>query len=80
MITLRLDPKLEQTIKITSKNLGISKSELIRMSIINYLDKLNPPNAWEVGQDLFGKYASGQSDLSIRRKELLKKKIRAKRK
>ncbi len=80
MITLRLDPKLEQTIKITSKNLGISKSELIRKSILNYIDKLNPPNAWDVGQDLFGKYASGQSDLSVRRKELLKDKIRAKRK
>ena len=80
MITLRLDPKLEQNIKITSKNLGISTSELIRISIINYLDKLNPPNAWDIGRDLFGKHASGQSDLSIRRKELLKNKIRAKRK
>lgn len=80
MITLRLDPKLEEAIKITSKNLGISKSELIRNSIVSYLDKLNPPSAWDVGQDLFGKYASGKSDLSTRRKELLKDKVRAKRK
>lgn len=80
MITLRLDPKLEEAIKITSKNLGISKSELIRKSILNYIEKLNPPSAWDIGQDLFGKYSSGQGDLSTKRKELLKEKIRAKRK
>ena len=80
MITLRLDPKLEQTINNTAKNLGQSKSELIRKSIIEYLATLRKPNSWEVGEDLFGKYSSGLSNLSTNRKELIKNKIKAKRK
>ena len=78
MITLRLDPKLEQTINNTAKNLGLTKSELIRISIHEYLGKLTKPNAWNAGQDLFGKYSSGQCNLSTDRKEIVRNKIRAK--
>jgi hypothetical protein len=80
MITLRLDSKLEQLVNNTAKNLGITKSQLIRESILEYVDKLNAQNAWEAGQDLFGKYSSGKGNLSAQRKEILKEKIRAKRK
>ena len=71
MFTLRLDPKLEQ---------AVTKSELIRKSIHDYLDKLSKPNAWEIGEDLFGKYSSGLSNLSTNRKELIKSRLKAKRK
>lgn len=80
MITLRLDPRLEQAVNNTAKNLGITKSELIRKSIHDYLGKLRKQNAWETGEDLFGKYSSGLSNLSANRKELIKNKIKAKRK
>jgi len=80
MITLRLDQSLEQLLKSTAKNLGLTKSELVRRSILDYIDRLKSQNAWDAGQDLFGKHASGRSDLSVRRKELVKDKIRAKRK
>jgi len=79
MITLRLDPLLEETIKITAKNLGLTRSDLIRQSILDYLERLGKPDAWEAGQDLFGRYSSGLGNLSMDRKEILKKKIRAKR-
>ncbi len=79
MITLRLDPELEQAINNTAKNLGLTKSELIRKSISEYLSKLKQPDPWEAGKDLFGKYSSGLGDLSTKRKELAKNKIRAKR-
>jgi len=79
MITLRLDQKLEQQINNTAKNLGLSKSELIRKSISEYLSKLNQPNAWDIGEDLFGKYSSGLGNLSSDRKELIKSTIKAKR-
>ena len=78
MITLRLDQQLEQLLRSTAEKLGVTKSELIRRSILDYIGRLKKPNAWEAGQDLFGRYASGQSDLSARRKELVKEKIRAK--
>jgi predicted transcriptional regulator len=80
MITLRLDPKLEQDLNNTAKNLGLSKSELIRRSIHDYIGRLSKQNAWEVGEELFGKYSSGLCNLSIDRKELIKNKIKAKRK
>ena len=80
MITLRLDQELEQHINVTAKNLGLSKSELIRKSINEYLSKIKQPNAWDIGEDLFGKYSSGLDNLSADRKELVKSKIRAKRK
>ncbi|MCP3933700.1 MAG: CopG family transcriptional regulator [Bacteroidetes bacterium] len=78
MITLRLDPTLEQKINNAAKHLGLSKSELVRKSLVEYIDKLNKQNAWEAGQDLFGKYASGKNDLSSNRKEILKEKLRTK--
>lgn len=75
MITLRLDPKLEQRINNAAKHLGVSKSELVRKSLVEYIGKLSKQNAWEAGQELFGKYASGNNDLSTNRKVLLKEKL-----
>ncbi len=79
MITLRLDSKLEKTINTVAHQLGVSKSELIRTSIIEYIDRLDKPTPWELGGDIFGRYASGQNNLSKDRKSILKEKIRAKR-
>ncbi len=79
MITLRLDQKLETDIQITATMMGLSKSELIRASVAEFIKKQKKPNAWELGSELFGKYASGKGNLSINRKELMKEKIRAKR-
>lgn len=80
MITLRLDPKLEQKVNHTAKNLGLSKSELIRKSLIEYIEKRAKQNAWDAGRDLFGNHASGREDLSSNRKEILRSRIKAKRK
>ncbi|MAT95613.1 MAG: CopG family transcriptional regulator [Anaerolineaceae bacterium] len=79
MITVRLDPQLEQTINELARHLGVSKSELIRRSIAEYVDKLEKPSAWELGKDVFGKYASENRDLAKDRKKLVKDIIAAKR-
>jgi len=78
MITFRLDPKLEQSIDNTSKHLGLTKSELIRRSIQEYLNKISSQTPWDLGKNLFGKYSSGRGNLSSDRKQIIKKKIRAK--
>ena len=78
MITLRLDSKLEQTINELSHQMGLTKSELIRKSITEFITKLEQPSAWELGNDVFGKYSSGKDNLSTDRKSLIKQKIRAK--
>lgn len=49
MVTIRLDPALEEAISETAKKLGLTKSELIRQSIIEYLDRLKKPTAGSVG-------------------------------
>ncbi|MCK4840788.1 MAG: CopG family transcriptional regulator [Methylococcales bacterium] len=79
MITLRLDPKLEQTINKIAHQMEISKSELIRTSIIEFIAKLDKPSPWKLGNEVFGKYASGVDNLSSDRKSLVKEKIKAKR-
>ena len=79
MITLRLDSDLENTVSTTAKNLGMTKSDLIRQSIIEYLDKLESPDAFILGKDFFGKYSSGMKNLSVDRKTIFKEKIQAKR-
>ena len=79
MITLRLEPKVEQAVNTTAKILGLTKSELIRQSINEYLDKIERQDPWKVGKDLFGRYSSGDGKLSSDRKERFKNKVRAKR-
>lgn len=78
MITLRLDQKLETDIQATATMMGLSKSELIRVSVTEYIQKQKKPNAWDLGTELFGKYASGDGNLSSNRKAIMKEKIRAK--
>ena len=43
MITLRLKPELEQAVDNEANNLGLFKSELIRRSIVEYLEKIETP-------------------------------------
>lgn len=79
MVTLRLDPKLEAELKARARQLGVTKSELIRESIVQYMARADAPSAWEAGKDLFGQYGSGEGDLSENRKTKLKEKLEAKR-
>ena len=79
MITLRLDSELEKNINSVARQMGVTKSELIRKSIAAFIEKIEQPSPWELGSDLFGKYASGQDNLSRDRKVIAKEKIRAKR-
>lgn len=78
MLTLRLNKELENQVTTTASLLGISKSELIRISVTEYIQKQQKPNAWELGRELFGKHSSGKGDLSTNRKTLIKEKIKAK--
>ena len=79
MTTVRLEPHLELTVDTLAQQMGISKSEFIRNSITTFIDSLKKPSPWALGNDVFGKYASGQGNLSIDRKKLIKEIIEAKR-
>ena len=72
MMTLRIDEDLEQKIEHASENLGISKSELLRRSVQEFLAGIGKPDPWEAGRDVFGKYRSGRHDLSTNRKTIIR--------
>jgi predicted DNA-binding protein len=79
MITLRLDSELEKNINNIAHQMGVTKSELIRRSITAFIETVEKPSPWELGNELFGKYASGKGNLSADRKTIVKERIRAKR-
>jgi metal-responsive CopG/Arc/MetJ family transcriptional regulator len=77
-ISLRLDDRLTRRLAALAKARGISKSELIRKCLSEYLaGQEQEPTAWELGGHLFGCYKSGQGDLSVRAKEVAKERVHA---
>ena len=77
MITLRLDKELEKSVENTAKAVGVSKSELVRLSIKDYLNRLNQSQAWELGKEVFGKYQSENTNLARDSEKILREKFRA---
>jgi metal-responsive CopG/Arc/MetJ family transcriptional regulator len=79
-LSLRLDNQLTRRLAAAAKAKGFSKSELIRTCLDRYLaDEEQKPTAWGLGKHLFGRYDSGQRDLSGRAKEIARKRIHARR-
>jgi hypothetical protein len=79
-ISLRLDGQLSKRLALVAKAKGISKSELIRTCLVEYLAGAEQePTAWELGKHLFGCFDSGQGDLSARAKEVARERIHARR-
>ncbi len=75
MITIRLDKNLEEKIKNISVSSGITKSEIVRKSLVEYLDNLQQLSAWELGKSYFEKYSSNSGNLSTDRKSIFKQKM-----
>jgi predicted transcriptional regulator len=79
MTTARLPYDIEQKLEAASKAQGKPKSAFIREALVQYfVNEETEKSSWEVGEPYFGKYASGEEDLSVTYKDRLKEKIRAK--
>ena len=79
-ISLRLDDRLTRKLASLAKARGMTKSELIRKCLRDYLAGSDQePTAWELGKHLFGCYKSGRGDLSVRAKEIARTRIHARR-
>jgi hypothetical protein len=77
-ISLRLDDQLSRKLAAAAKARGISKSELIRACLDEYLaGSKSGPTPWDLGKHLFGCYDSGRRDLSVRAKEIARERIHA---
>lgn len=78
-ISVRLDTDTERALSRAAKQTGLSKSELIRQSVREYLDQTGDGRfAWELGNGVFGKRGSGRSDLASDAKRIAREKIHAK--
>ena len=78
-ITIRLNHELEANLENLAQIEGITKSVLVRRCIENYIkNKRDQKTPWELGKGMFGKYGSGQKNLSIDRKKIIREKIHAK--
>ena len=79
MTSLRLSPEMENKLNAVSSAENLSKSEIIKRALTAYFSEYdNTLSPYELGRDLFGKYGSGENDLSVTYKKRLKKKLREK--
>jgi Ribbon-helix-helix protein, copG family len=79
-ISLRLDDQLTRKLASLAKARGMTKSELIRKCLRDYLaGPEQGPTAWDLGKDLFGCYKSGHGELSLRAKDIARARIHARR-
>jgi hypothetical protein len=80
VISLRLDDQLKRKLAAVAAAQGISKSELIRKCLGEYLVRAEAePTAWELGKHLFGCHDSGEGDRSQRAEEIARERIHARR-
>ena len=79
MISLRLPKELEEKLESMSKKEQLTKSDMIREALEIYLvDKEKSKQPYKLGEDLFGKYGSGDGKLSKEYKKKVKEKIHGK--
>ena len=79
-ITVRVDKEFELTLDALATQEGISKSALIRQCLEDFVERKQcEKSPWELGKDIFGIYGSGKGDISTNRKNIVRKKIYAKR-
>ena len=79
-LSVRLDDRLSRKLAAVAKARGMSKSELIRVCLDEYLaSPEHGPTAWDLGEHLFGCYDSARGDLSVRAKEVAQERIHARR-
>lgn len=79
MISIRLSGELEEKLELLSKEEGVTKSDVIREAIERYvIDYEKSRHPYKTGEDLFGKYGSGDGRLSKEYKRRVKEKIHEK--
>lgn len=79
MASIRLPKELEEKLNSLAEHKNITKSEIIKEALENYFDNYEKKaNAYDLGKEFFGKYGSGQGDLSVSYKTKVRNKINEK--
>ena len=76
MFSVRLDDELEKKIRAMAEKTRVSKSEIVREALTEYLEAREAEERpYDLGRDLFGRFGSGESDLSTTYKARIKEKL-----
>lgn len=79
MTTVRLPIEIEQRLQLLAQKKHKSKTDLIREALEKlFIQEESEKDSYELGEEYFGKYGSGDGSLSITYKDKLKDKINAK--
>ncbi|GHU03194.1 hypothetical protein FACS1894158_01010 [Betaproteobacteria bacterium] len=79
VLTARLPPGLQSRLDSFSDSRHISRSAVVKAALVRYLEEEErEQDALTVGVAFFGKFASGEGDLSTTYKTRLKQKLRGK--
>lgn len=79
VLSLRLSKELEKKLDAMSHQAGMSKSDMVREAIEQYLtDRETDLDPSRLGEDLWGNHGSAAGDLSVTYKQRLKEKLHEK--
>jgi DNA-nicking Smr family endonuclease len=78
MLTTRLTSSEEKKLTEYCEQNGLSKSQVVKEALAQYLAKKSEVSAYDSGQDLFGAASSNVTDLSTTYKNRLKKMLNEK--
>jgi hypothetical protein len=77
--TVRLPAELNEKLDAYSSAWNTTKSDVVKEALQSYFAKEETEkDSWEVGEPYFGKYGSGDGDLSVTYKKRLKEKLNVK--
>jgi len=78
MLAVRLPESLENELNLLSKRTSKTKTEIVKDALKLFFEtkaKEEQKTAYELGKDMFGRYGSGEGDLSATYKQKLKSKL-----
>lgn len=76
MTSIRLPKELEEKLNSFAERENVTKSEIIKEALENYFDDYEEKtNPYDLGKEFFGRYGSGQGDLSVSYKKKVRNKI-----
>lgn len=79
MLTVRLPDHLERELVRLAAEEGTTKTQIVRRALERYMAAHREQrSSFELGEELFGRYGSGERTLSTSYKERVREKLRAK--
>jgi len=78
-LTVRLPDHLERELVRLAAEEGTTKTQIVRRALERYMAaRREQRSSFELGEELFGRYGSGERTLSTSYKERVREKLRAK--